>query len=81
MAAVATNELTNLHDQNYMHIYRAGGPGADAPNFALADDLIRRLCPAWQRWTAGPDRHMRYGDGGVNPRAAYRWGRGTIGNG
>jgi hypothetical protein len=81
VATYSTNELTNLHDQNFMLIYRTGGPGADEPDFKLADDLIRRLCPAWQRWAVSSDRSMRYGDGGTNPRAAYRWGRSTIGNG
>lgn len=81
IATYSTNELTNLHDQNFMLIYRTGGPGADTPDFTLADDLIRRLKPAWQRWAISSDRSMRYGDGGTTPRAAYRWGRSAIGNG
>jgi uncharacterized protein YmfQ (DUF2313 family) len=74
----STNELTNLHDQNYMHIWDSDN---EEPNFALADDLIRRLCPAWQRWTIGRAQSMTYGDGGTSPSSAHRWGRAAIGNG
>lgn len=75
----STNELTNLHDQNYMHIYAINGHAGAEPDFALADDLIRRLCPAWQRWSVGATRTMTYGNGGTNPGSVHRWGRAAIG--
>jgi len=78
VATYSTNELTNLHDQNYLHVYDS--LTNQEPDWALADDLIRRLKPAWQRWSVGSDRNMRYGDGTPCPGWS-RWGRSTIGNG
>jgi hypothetical protein len=74
-------EITGRKNQNFMHIYPTQGCAHDGvePNYALADDLVRRLCPAWQRWTIGPRDWFRYGDGGTH--VGYKWGRGAVGEG
>jgi hypothetical protein len=72
----ATSDEAHVKHQNFMLIWNDAG----LDNLVMADALIRRLCPAWQRWSISEQRSMRYGNG-VNTSLVYRWGRSAIGNG